>query len=388
MGWFEALLKVTIVQLVLGFIVDCIAQDHEYLYPVGALHDSKRSGVLVLYQKSVHHTELWLWHPETTKATKLLLSTFNPAGVTILPDNSGFAFIDNNKVRIKYFHKRSPMMLDFDQPIYDLTIIHWNDSNSFYFSAKEHRRFRIYHADIKAGCFCIIGFDDYEAMYPQRIENDLFFVRRSELDMENVQYTIEQTQYPQECDIFLRKRIYDPKLAYEIKQPCLLLHSDKPISFLHMISSYEGFFLEHPSTIEPHTPIIPFSYYHLKKIDDQHWHSQKIFEFSIPSSMLINSSDQRLFESILPLLPQYAGKGFYFTTLDAILNGLVIKFYNLETGIIESIFEDAGNYMSPIIYKSKLLCGGPLQYQRLPIMHLDHRGIICFDLPQKDLKDL
>ena len=113
----------------------------EYVYPVAA---ASAEQVYVLYQKSTDHIELWLWNSITKKASKALLSTFSPAGLQLLPDGSSFSFIDNDRIRVKLQGKRQPRAVGFCEPVYDISLIHWINNESFYFSAKEKERFQYF----------------------------------------------------------------------------------------------------------------------------------------------------------------------------------------------------------------------------------------------------
>ena len=94
-----------------------IINSEEFLYPVASFNNDGQNFIYVIYQKNVHHLELWSVNSETMIATKLLMSNFSPAGVRLLPNQAGFSFIDNGRIRVKYTNKRSPLSFDFEYPI-------------------------------------------------------------------------------------------------------------------------------------------------------------------------------------------------------------------------------------------------------------------------------
>ena len=68
----------------------------EFVYPVAAIPHS--NDLLVIYQKTPHHIELWQCNMSTHHAEHVLLSRYTPAGLKILPDGSGYSFIDNELI--------------------------------------------------------------------------------------------------------------------------------------------------------------------------------------------------------------------------------------------------------------------------------------------------
>src|ERR1700722_17690204 len=151
------------------YSVPMIAQ--EFLYPVGVYDKQGESLVYLLYQKTIGHIELWLWNPTTKKIHKALLSSFTPAGLRMLPGGSGFSFIDNGRIKIKQFAKRSPRSLDLYEPIYDIGIIEWINPFQCYFSAKENNRTKIYQANTRGEIVQVVGSATYDCLYPQKVND-------------------------------------------------------------------------------------------------------------------------------------------------------------------------------------------------------------------------
>jgi hypothetical protein len=339
-----------------------------------------------MYQKSIHHIEVWLWNMITQRTQKLLLSTYNPAGISLLPKRNAFSFIDNDHVRIKYFHKRSTKSLDFEQPLYDITMLHWIDDESFYFSACEHRRYRLYHAMIDGGSVCIHGSDHYDCLYPQKVDNALFFIQREPKVISSQGGNIKQCfnlmkiDYPAQA----QEKVCSIEIPGQLETESEIICSfSKPVAFLFMINEHEGYVLEHPDEIHPKDDLIPFSLLYLNDRGEG-WHSETILEFSIPSSLLILGSDQRLFESMLPILPKYHNDDLYY--MDAIqhIDGLSLGIYqyNVKSKERMLISDQTTINCSPLVLSSNdILYGGQLGNSLFPNIQLDKEGIVV-NLPR------
>lgn len=384
----------------------CIAQitmhSQEYLYPVAATFTQKPL-IYLLYQKSLSHLELWLWDPATNDASKALLSTFNPAGLTILPGQIGFSFIDNDRVRIHYFNKRSVKTITFYEPLYDITTLVWIDQETFLFSAREHRRFRLYHATVHDYVERVVSYDDLDCMYPQKVNDSLFYVERT---LDNV-HSIIKARYPtivvdptnnfnsndslqeRAQEIFEREN----RVLRAAQEPEILLTcTTHAVAFLNMINQEEGFYVAHPLEIARNAEVIAFDYYHLQCIAGN-WKRVHLFTFLIPYYFVAQSVQTRLYESILPLLPRYDGNnGVYF--MNSTDNQSVqIFYYDLLTGMITQKTGTAiyavpvsVSLFCPLLVQSKVFYGGCLVPEQctpdVPGMWINQQGALCFNIPQ------
>ena len=176
--------------LVIGFASHNLCAQ-EFLYPVAA-NDGQ---IYLLYQKSTTHLELWSWDPETLVGSKLLLSRHTPAGLQVLPNKSGFSFIDEGRIRIQYHDKRSAKALDIYEPIYDISVIHWIDAQSFYFSARENEKFGIFHVNVWGGLERLLSSQDCDYMYPSKVGGQLFYIKRGKKCGE-LHHVIMSAPYP------------------------------------------------------------------------------------------------------------------------------------------------------------------------------------------------
>jgi hypothetical protein len=373
----------------------------EYVYPVAA---ASAEQVYVLYQKSIDHIELWLWNSITKKASKALLSTFSPAGIQLLPDGSGFSFIDNDRIRVKMQGRRQPRAVGFYEPIYDVSLIQWIDHNAFYFSAKEKDQYSIFHGTIYGTCHRIISIKRGDCMYPQLRGSDLYFIERDD----NNDYAVVSVPYPsiphEECvpctdpaqfeervKAIMQERGEDTVRSYaDLSKRSLVADFGKhPIAFLRMFSDTFGIVIEYPQSVNRSDSFIPFTCHALSHVNDE-WQTNILFSFSIPAQLLMTGNPKRIYESVLPLLVRYDGqKSLFFTNTNKFAPGLNIYEYRFDDRSIHQRTnrdQNEGMFFSPLCSKSGNWYGGTLTMTDglstdQVSMYFDADGDVCFNLP-------
>ena len=146
----------------------------EYMYPVACV--SKKDGALIylLYQTSVSHLELLLWNSATNVVTKALAAMHTPAGLVMLPDSRGFSFIDNVRIKVKLFNKRSPKSIDLYEPIYAIELITWINEHVFYCSAKEQGYYSLFQGTMQGDLHRLYNKIGCDCLYPQKVDEQLF----------------------------------------------------------------------------------------------------------------------------------------------------------------------------------------------------------------------
>jgi len=392
---------------------------YEFLYPVAQVELHGETKVYVLYQKSVTHLELWIWDPETKIASKGLMSTYIPASIRILPSKDGFSFIDDGRIRIKMFQKRSPKAIDIYEPIYEMNQIYWIDLHNFYLSAKKNGKFCIFQMNDAGVTHCLVKDCIYDCVYPQKIGGKLFYIERhikaGEYKKEHISYKLVSVDYPvieddeqdltnlvyEEFELQVNKMLSEKKNVViddkdkdneqldeqkdHKKKEYIADFKSSPIAFLNMISETEGYFLEHSEEIDRQDTFILFSCYHMKKYDNK-WSYKNIFDFSIPACLILDVLDFRLYESILPLIPRYYNGSLYYIDSSPIkTENLNLFRYNLKNETIEQkSFGKAGQiFLSPIFTKDKVFYGGCVNNacKSAPKMWINFQGFVCMDLP-------
>ncbi len=306
--------------------LSCASQPTEFLYPVAACPPDF---FYLIYQKTPHHIELWEWNSHTHYAEQLLFSRFTPAGFRLLPSREGFSFIDNGMVKVKKFFKRSPRIIEFDAPIYNVELVQWIDDTLCYASGKYHNNFGIFQIDYEGEVTPLCVKESVDCMYPQKVDASLFYIERDD----RLQCRIIKTEYlpPQGAD-------FQERLSSHYNQPQQFFEVASfttPIIFLNMVSAEEGFVVGHPALVHKTDSRITFDYYHLFQ-KDMIWQVERLFSFSIPSPLLFLGSDGRLYESLLPLLPRHRDTTIIYA--NAIESAPITLFtYDLTSHTIEQL---------------------------------------------------
>jgi len=351
------------------FFVCCIAVSvHaiEYLYPVGTGISPEGSDVIYLiYQRSLEHVELFAWDPIEGVAHKALLSAYTPAFFHLLPDNSGFSFIDQGRIRIKQFEKRSPFTIPLYAPIDTITSVEWIDAQHCYFTARYADHFGIFATDLEGNMTTVLSDDGHDFLYPQQPAGQLFFIRRSA----SGNYDIG-TQLVNEHD-------------YHI----ILNFEETPIAFLRMIDAEHGFVIQHQAYLDRHDTFSNFACWYFKKIDGQ-WKKERIFEFNIPLDLFFGDTPQRFYESIVPLLPVHIDGNIFFINHNMLTNRLGLYRYELQKEHYQLAFAPKEPLIccSPTSLFGLIFYGGNVVeyndgYVHLPSMYLDSDYAIHVTVP-------
>ncbi len=374
-----------------------------FVYPVASIDNGNT--MLLIYQKSLTHIELWFWNPKTKHVEPGLWSLFNPAGLQLLPNQSGFSFIDNGRIRIKEFCKRSPKSIELDCPLHHISIIHWIDNDMCYLSAKKQDTYAIFQTTTYGTVDCVVESQMADCMYPQKISNQLFYIERSTVKAfsfgtpyDHYRYCIKTVPYPamptitkQDLDDPTQREQFIKQLLTENEQTKstfvtgeTIVNFDKtPIAFLTMVHHNEGFVVEHPPFIENKNETIVFAYHRIRKDKSfEVWDKERLFSFSIPAQLLITNSTDRLYESLLPLLPQKIGDTIYFVdSAQNNHNSLNVFAYDLTSGkIMQKTFSQGTDehYFVPCIVGNQLCIGGSLSHAVTSWID-DHNGM-CVEL--------
>lgn len=360
------------------FIIQLCALQ-EFIYPVGVITHNGKQKICVQYQKN-SHLELWFWDPQTQEAVKGLLSSFTPADVKVIPYQSAFSFIDNDRIRIKDAKKRSPSTLDLPYGPYDLTTLEWIDSESFYFSAHERDHVALFHANKQGELFHLIRSSEKDYSYPQKVGEWLFYLCKHENST-----TIERAPYPLKS---IPRRVWSEKHSFHDQLECVYqaerdLHAktyidastqeklylwddkDKEPAFLTMVDASRGYFLAHPLIVGKNDYTMTFDCYRfLREPKPQ---VEKIFSFDVPLYLLMPQHNQpdRLYESIMPLLPRYYADSIYYCHDEGM--GLQLYRYDEKTGEKQQLTEaDNTHHFAPLLFNNVCYYGGSVFHDEHP----------------------
>ena len=89
----------------------------EYIYPITCFDYNNETVVIFMYQSPYRRTQLWMYNIASDSYEQLLSSQYNPTAVHLLPDSTGFSFVDNGYIKVKKFIKRSPTTIEPHEPL-------------------------------------------------------------------------------------------------------------------------------------------------------------------------------------------------------------------------------------------------------------------------------
>ncbi len=331
------------------FFLSTIVIPGEFTYPVGIIHQGANTTLLYLHQYSNRMTTLDAYDMHNHVVTPLLPQVFNPKEVTVLPDESGFSFIDNGRLRIKHFNKRWPHSCEFELPVCTIQWVTWIDKIHFLFNAQQQGRFGIYLGTIHDCCIPLYWKADIDCLFPTLLGNSLFFITQDSQQ----HYSIASASIPSQDAVHEALYSLDQLNRPLIRQCTTIFTSDKCIAFLTMINTECGFFIVYPRTTQGSKA--QFKCIILRKINND-WHEKHLFSFSIPLAYLNKNDEDYLVESLMPIMPQYDNNGILF--LDAnVKNKLCLFRYAIDDASINSI-------MPQIIGRNKLDIQSDMSYLR------------------------
>ena len=358
----------------------------EYLYPVALCEKNGKQKALLMYQKSVSHVELWEWDPVTYDVQKALLSSYTPAGLRILPNNVGFSFLDNGRIRIKEFAQRSPRSINIYEPFYDISVVEWADSEHCFFSAKQEAVNALFCIDItttQVTCLAKPSQGVVDYLYPNIVDGMLFYIERFPDNSRTggFHYRIMQAKVPlNSLKAIGSERIKDKPLTPLITdaQKIKVLDFDlgrEALAFLRMETEVCGYVLTHPRSIQKSDITLSLDYYKIF-VKDNLWNQQFLFSFDIPLSLLWPDSELRLYESLWPLLPHHCESCIYYVRSSE--NELfTLNCYDIASGSTNVVWTGAHAeqcLFAPLLANGKLYCGGTINEGGPPYLYFDSGG--------------
>jgi hypothetical protein len=161
--------------LILCHIIKFVFAYEQIIYPIAA--DGQK--IYAIYHKKNKQREIWTYDLQKKEAFKTLFSNYAPSAVKLLPNLAGFSFIQDDQLRVKYFHKRSPKTVAFNLSLKDLHSVEWLDTLQCFFSARRLHKNLIMIGEINQAEAHVI-MEDFlgDALFPQKIVDNLYYVRR------------------------------------------------------------------------------------------------------------------------------------------------------------------------------------------------------------------
>lgn len=333
---------------ILGGLWACSVQAREFLYPVAS---SRHGELYVVHQKDVNHIDLWIINQQQPNGRRGLLSHFFPAGLTLLPDESGFSCIDRGQLRIKRFNRRTPKLIDFCYPIYDVNSVHWIDSEHCYLNAKKNNHHALFYIDFpEHQIYCLQEHATRDYRFPQRVNGEIFYVEHHTHDDRPDSYAIMAIACPHYQSSITQENTEEIIRLYPAPARMVLDAGSRRILFLAMTSPESGYFVEHlPSNDTERIHLACCSF------------ERELFRFSIPNTLVMSEDiTERLHETILPFLPRYTDNTIYFCSdCERADYTIDIFAYDKATGtIIQKTAMDTGRVAcAPLCLNTQVLYG-------------------------------
>lgn len=300
----------------LSFMTALICKGEEFIYPVAQIDDEH---LFVIHQKGVHDLELFAWNLKTNRATKELSSIFLPSHIKMLPNKTGFSFLNKGRIQIKLFEKRAPRAIDIIEPIDSITSMCWLNDTQFYIVGRNLHHHKVFLCDLSEHSYqmsYLTNADSLDYMYPCKMDNVLFCVIKD-----------EQQRYG------ITKQAWSPTpyaKARTHNHQEFLYESIHPICFLHMASAKEGYFLECNTAEAEKERKLKFTCCRCAQTAGS-WEKEELFSFKIPLQYIIGETEHRVYESIDPFLPNYDDAScIFYVNFDEERDSLVIYRYDTE----------------------------------------------------------
>ena len=310
----------------------------EFVYPVLAVGDDS---LLLVQQKSLDCLRLWLYDLSSGVVVKELSDQYFPFGVSLLPNEEGFSFIDRGKVRVKKFARRSPRSIDITEPINSITSVVWLDEDSFYFEGKVSGFHGFFVCDLSDGqaVYTLAYQKELDFLYPYKFKDKVYCFLRSTLDCKLIVFDWRLSPYSRAGNqVFFQE----------------LLTVEKGACFLKMINDEVGFFLK--SVPSADSSVLRFSCCFISLLNGS-WSQQDLFSFGLPISMLVGDSEDRLYESIFPLLPKFLSHKNLFYFFDYSIQDQSVCLYTYNLLKDETTLQSIDNLVSACYLNDKIYCG-------------------------------
>lgn len=334
-----------------------------YIYPVAY---STCSSIIVVQQHESGKLRLIRWDPSTQSTDLMLPGYYYPVEVSMLPDRSGIGFIDNDRLRIQYFNKRSATTYDMQYPLRGLHSLTWAGPHNLFFTARYKDRYALCAIALEKPCSVhIMVSEEGDYLYPSYVDDNLVYIERTTIDHDIV-YRLQMIEHARA--LFSEEETcaeaYYSDIPVQLSPPCSTLtiayFCSTPIMHTHMERHDFGWVIGLPADMNAQHLI--FTCY-IVQHNHNVWSSRAAFVFSIPCSMLLGDDfSQKLSESLNPLLPRFIRGSLYFCSAH---EGDFVRIYryDLNTMRIECLTSPQiqSHLFAPLDLGSMVICGSRSQ---------------------------
>lgn len=344
----------------------------QILYPIAS--DGQKI-YLIYHKKENNLKEIWSIDLLQNESSKCLFTTYAPSNVKLLPSLAGFSFVQDDQLKVKYFHKRSPKTVAFNMSLHDFDSVEWLNLQQCYFSARRLHKNLIMIGEVNQAEVHVIMEDCFgDALFPQRIEDNLYYVRKV-----NDRYSIIKTKF---LNPFANEDA--PKVLNFLPDDDDLLLFDagfSKISGFKMIDQNCGYLVITNNNIPAES--FKFSYYKIcynpkRVIPDpvlaKNWQKEHLFDFELKKNIIFDKSTQ-LHQIVQIFWPEHClvfdnnknltTENIFFTSTDT--NGTLNIFkYDLLTSQINQLTNATmdEHALRPILVGNKIYYGKCLKFDK------------------------
>jgi hypothetical protein len=315
------------------------AGPYAYSYPVGIRHQD--STIVLVQQTHDKRLEVWSYSLRSKKTALLTDSRCNPTQVALLPDETGFSFIDNGAIKIKEFTYRSERRIEPDIPIHSPYLSKWLTPEWCMLSAVYGHYSGIFALRCDGVVLPFLVSKHAHFTYPCSLGADIFAICQDSITGSYAVIVTRQTEHEKDMlagrlspdllnfsDDAVKKVVGGERLSTLIYD-----FGSLPIAFLRMQSETMGYVLSHRTTMAGGSEKVLCECYQLSCTATRPvWHAKKLFSFSIPSRFFDLNHPDGIYERMLPLVPCYLEDRIYYIDYDERTNSLLPFVYQLTTG--------------------------------------------------------
>lgn len=345
-------------------MIKLLVSCEQIIYPITT--DGQK--IYSIYQKKNQQREIWAFDLHQNEAHKSLFSNYAPSAVKLLPNLAGFSFIHEGQLRVKYFHKRSPKTVEFNQSLNDFHSVEWLDPQQCFFSARRLHKNLIMIGEINQAEVHVIMEDCFgDALFPQKIVDNLYYVRRV-----NDRHSVIKTKFlnpfaSEDAQVVLDFLQDDDDLLLFDAGTC-------KISGFKMVNQNCGYLVMMHDNLSG--GFVKFSYHKIcynqtRAIPDpvlaKNWQKKHLFDYVLDKKILLDQANQleQLVEIFWPEHCQVVDKdtsltneNIFFTSTTS--NGTMNIFkYDLATGQVNQLTNAAidQHALRPILVGNKIYYG-------------------------------
>ena len=347
--------------ILLLLIITTLVEGGVYEYPVG-IQDNRVFWILQTPERqlrlAIHDLDSNRFGLEKYSFNQEMLHCYSVGQFQLLPDGAGYSFIDSGRLRVKYYHKRSPISVDFIEPIYDVHTVIWLSKTQGIVSAKWHNHYGLFLFTLEGLTEPLVWSGKADFLFPQSDGNTLYCIEQSK-KYGTPHYRIVSTMLANRHIIDWHDLSFEQKVSillhhneqeeYQILAAPLqeLVNSKIAIGFLHMQHNTQGYYCSY----ERNKALIACTYHRLYK-DDTLWKTEALFTFTIPIGLMND-----LVERLMPCMPQVYDDQIYYCNAKQNTETVGLCSYDIGTGQTSEIIWQPGS-----IYLSCQRIGQSLYY--------------------------